>query len=491
MRMMMRSELIGRFIAAAAAAVSCAAMAMTPQQAADQFAADPSLEHASVGICILDMSTGEVVAAVNPDQSEVAASTIKTITAATALYRLGPDFTFSTQVIAVGGISGDGTLCGDLVIKGGGDPTLGSKHFDDHPSFFGEIISALQDIGVKRIEGAIVPDGSAIPFPPVPQSWTVEDLGWGYGAGCFGLCYADNLVTLSFDINGSKPSRLKVQPEFPSLKINNLVTLHGPKEAPAGGVSAYVDYLTPGIILWGSAERSEKRYGSEFANPAPQLLLRDRLSASLAAAGIQVGDEAVYGPGRKTAAGSDSLLLLDFSSPPLSQILASMLERSDNMYAEMTLRAVAAASGQEATPQQGVKVVERFWKSRGLDTGSLFMKDGSGLSRAGKASARFLCQVLAKACADSLQIGASLPALLPRAGQSGTVKSLLRKSALKGKLALKSGSMNAVHCYVGYYPAEEPRYTVAILVNNFTGYRSKLRSNIEKFFIRAFAPEEK
>ena len=472
------------------ALVACGmAWAVTPQQAAGKFVEGASLKHASVSICIMDIATGEVVAAWAPDQSEITASTMKVVTASTALYKLGPHFTFGTQVKTVGRIDGEGTLHGDIVIVGGGDPTLGSKHFKGRPDFIKETIARLKEIGVTRVEGAVVPDLSAITFPPVPATWTLEDLAWDYGTGCFGLCYADNVITLSFDRAGRQPGPVRVQPEFPSLKVKNMVTLSNPKNMTRdSGVEAYLDYTVPSITLWGEAERGSGVYGNVFANPAPHLLLCDRMAGALRQAGIEVGDSALWHEDKRPT--GDEQTVLDYRSPELADIVASLLERSDNMYAEMVLRAIAAADGGRATTAAGCREVEKFWKGKGIDTSPLFMKDGCGLSRNGKTSSRFLCELLARTYNDRQEIGADLSKLLPVAGESGTVQMLLSKSSLKGELALKSGSMNAVHCYAGYYPASNPRYAVAILVNSFTGERRALRQRIERFFLDAFERPE-
>ncbi|MEE0907099.1 MAG: D-alanyl-D-alanine carboxypeptidase, partial [Muribaculaceae bacterium] len=116
----------------------------------------------------------------------------------------------------------------------------------------------------------------------------------------------------------------------------------------------------------------------------------------------------------------------------------------------------------------------------------LFMRDGSGLSRNNKASARFLCEMLRRVYADRDSLGCDFSQLLPVGGVSGTLKSLLGKTPLCGKVALKSGSMSDVQCFTGYYPADKPEYTVTILVNNFVCSRAQLRRNIEQLLVELF-----
>lgn len=460
-------------------------MAMSPQAAVYAFEDDNSLAHASVGVCVLDMDGDSLVAEYCPDQSLVTASTMKVVTAASALYSLGPDFTFSTKVYVTGDVDNKGVLHGNLVVQGGGDPTLGSKHFADRTSLPDTIATVLSEAGIKSIEGAIITDTSLIPFPPCIATWQVEDLAWDYGAGCFGLCYADNVVTVTFNTAKSRNGDVTVRPWYPEIKVNNQVTLYPKRDMPGReDISALLDYATPSLTLWGQAAINSGLCSRTFANPAPHLLLKQQIAQTLSNQGISVGKKEI------TSKVSGRQLILDYSSPPLSDILLSMLTRSDNLYAEMVLRAIGINCGKGASVDDGVEAVISMWLKKGLDTSALFMKDGSGLSRNGRASARFLCELLSRIQADSSELGIDMVSLLPVVGESGTVARLLKDSQLKGEVALKSGSMNGVHCYAGYYPAQEPKYAVAILVNAFNGPRADLRKNIERLLINLLVQEE-
>ena len=457
--------------------------AMSPQAAADAFAADASLRHSSVGICILNIDSAKVIADHAADQSDITASTMKTVTSATALETIGKDFTFSTRLYAVGEIDKHGMLNGDILIKGGGDPTLGSKYFASQPSFADTIAAVVKKAGISKIKGRIIVDGTAIPFPPVSQVWMNEDLAYSYGAGCFGLCFADNVMNVSFDRSGEEVAGIRITPDFPQLHVNSHVQLFNDgEELPTDELTALMDYETPAITLWGAAHRRDKRYSYTYANPAPHLLLQDSVLRTLRYADIKVKDAKT-----RNDEHADTMLLLDYRSPKLSEIIASLLYRSDNMFTEMVLRAIAANAGKAATAENGIDVVYNLWNGKGLDTSGLFMKDGCGLARNGKSSARFLCEMLAQTYRDRDIIGIDYSTLFPVAGVNGTVKSLLAGTELQGSVALKSGSMGEVQCFAGYYPAQNPKYAVTILVNSFNGPRSELRKNIEKFFINAFS----
>lgn len=482
------------------AAVLCLSLASFPvcaegvasdvamQAAVDRFASHPSLRHGSVSVCVMRLGEGDVVAGHTIDEACITASTMKTVTSATALELLGHDFTFGTQAVAIGHIDHHGTLKGDLVVRGGGDPTLGSRYFAGRGAIIDSIVASLHSHGIGRIDGRVVIDNSAIPYPPVGNCWMHDDLGYDYGAGCFGLCFADNVLQVTAGRSGSEVTDFSVTPPSMQMVIKNRIQLYDNKEdMEVSHVEAVPDYDTPALTLWGGALRSDKPLEMTFANPAPYHTFEDSLLRALHRAEIKVRNHKKE-PGRDKAV-PDTLLLLDFRSPALPEVLSSLLYRSDNMYTEMTLRAIAALDGKPATIKNGVARVHELWTAKGVDCTPLFMRDGSGLSRNNKASARFLCHLLRSVEADSAALGCDFAQLLPVGGVSGTLQSLLGKTPLKGRVALKSGSMSDVQCFAGYYPAENPEYAVAVLVNNFVCPRSELLSNIEKLFVELFAAE--
>ncbi len=456
------------------------------QTAVDRFALHPSLRHGSVGVCVMRIDSGTVVAAHTPDEACITASTMKTVTSATALELLGKDFTFGTKVMAVGKIDRHGTLKGNIVVRGEGDPTLGSRYFASHGSIVDSIVSQVLGCGIKRIEGRVIVDPSAIPYPPVGNCWMFDDLGYDYGAGCFGVCFADNVLNVSLDCSGTEPGDIRIEPMTTRLGVNSRIRLYNEGDTmPVDYVEAVPDYDTPMLNLWGGIRRGSKRFVQTFANPAPYYTLEDSVMRGLRYADIRVRDKVI--PDEKINA--DTLLLVDFRSPLLPEVLRSLLYRSDNMFTEMTLRAVAAASCKQATIKNGVAKVNELWRLKGVDTAALFMRDGSGLSRNNKASARFLCEMLRCVYADRDSLGCDFSQLLPVGGVSGTLKSLLGKTPLCGRVALKSGSMSDVQCFAGYFPADSPKYSVTVLVNNFLCPRSELRRNIEQMLVELFSTE--
>lgn len=467
------------------ALLTCMAMAVqgginadSARCALDRFAGDSTLRHASLTVAVSHIATGKVVASHNIDLACITASTMKTVTGATALRLLGPDYVFKTHVKLVGETKGS-KFKGQVVVQGSGDPTLGSAYFASNANLVQEVLLALQARGIKKIEGEIVVDGSLIPFPPYNSWWGVDDLAWNYGMGIHGLNYHDNRVKLSFDVPmAGQVSHVCFTPPVPGLGyVNRLDTVNH------DNVDLYLEYGTPAVVLAGSAKVGE-HYGMTIANPLPQSMLADSLARTLQAHDVKLKIKPQVLSKLQQV---DTILLVEHHSPPLQEIIASLLDRSDNMFTEGLLRAIAHQQGRQATASQGVAVVDSLWRASGLDTSPLFQRDGSGLARANKCSARFLTEMLNYMASHPCE-GTTLSQLMPTAGRR--IGPLLENHGMERDLVVKSGSMTGVQCFVGYYPAWLPQYSWAVLINDWNGSRTHLKDLISTLLIELFGSQK-
>ena len=128
------------------------------QQAYQNLVEDQQAKYAITSLCILDAQTGKVLFANNENIGLATASTLKTITAATAYGVLGKDFKYQTTLAYSGKINTEGTLEGDLIIIGGGDPTLGSWRYEQtkENTILTTWINAIKAIGIKKINGSVL-----------------------------------------------------------------------------------------------------------------------------------------------------------------------------------------------------------------------------------------------------------------------------------------------------------------------------------------------
>ena len=453
----------------------------TPQEAVNKFVSHSSLRYASVGVTVVDLDSAKSIAGYRADQANITASTMKTVVSSAALGLLGPHFRFETPVYLNGEIR-DNCLYGNIVVKGIGDPTLGSVFLPCQANIVEEIISALRARGVERIEGEIICDDSYYGFPYFDEDWDVGDLAYDYGAAVHALNFHDNLVTVSytFDSRG-RVSRSSFSPSVPGLKV--ISRCRGSRSRNA--ITPYMDYSVPALLLTG--ETTAKSYRNTYANPTPAPMLADSLERALRSNGFQL-----LAAGETPAeAGNEQTLLVIHKSPELTEIITSLLDRSDNMFAHALLRAIGArdyeTKGMDCMPSDldviGVNAVKQWLELQGINTEPLFMRDGSGLARANKASVNFFGDMLTM-MANRRFDGVRLCDLMPTA--SDRVGKTMENSYLSSKIVLKSGSMRHVQCFVGYYPADEPRYAFAVLVNNYSCSRASIKDQIGTFLCNLF-----
>lgn len=455
---------------------------LTPQEAVNRFVANSSLRYASVGVQVISLDSARSIASYRPEQANITASTMKTVVSSAALGLLGPHFRFETPVYLDGELK-NGHFKGNIIIRGTGDPTLGSVFLPNQANIVTEIIEALQARGITRIEGTVIGDDSFYSFPYFDEDWDVGDLAFDYGAAVHALSFHDNLMKVSYSMDSrGRVAKSTVSPPVPGLKV--ISRCRGSRGRNA--ITAYLDYSVPALVFTG--ETTAKSYHDTYANPTPAPMLVDSVERALEASGIHYKHEL---NARDDADHAESSLLVLHKSPELTEIITSLLDRSDNMFAHALLRAIGARDyelkGLDCMPSDldvmGVAAVKRWLELQGVDTEPLFMRDGSGLARANKASVNFFGDMLTMMAHRRFD-GVRLCDLMPKA--AGRAGKTLKANPLSDLIVLKSGSMRHVQCFVGYYPADEPHYAFAVLVNNFTCSQAGIREQIGTFLCNLF-----
>ena len=448
-----------------------------PQQAIGSFTSDPSLIPASVGVCITDVTTGETVASFNDRQAIIPASTVKIITTATALQLLGPSYRTYTTVGYTGAIDETGTLQGDLVIRGGGDPSLGSA-YGSRPAddFINRVVLSIKSNRIQSIKGNIIVDNSLFDGYAVSPKWMVEDVIWDYGTGCHAFSYKDNRIDIdllyngkNYDITGIRPAnRFSVDADLTKGEEEDITVSHNGNR----------------YTITGTIPKRKNRCRLSLSIEHPDSLFIQELSESLLLSGIKI--ERGTHPGNNLAR---ETTLLRYPSDSLAYLIRSLNVRSDNLYAESLLRHIALSTGEEGSAKNGISRIRQYWQSCEADSLELFLYDGSGLARNNKISARYLARVLEKT-AQNPAIAETFVQSLPIAGKEGSVASFMKNGNLPGVLRLKSGSMSDVHAYAGYYTTPKNRYAIVILVNNYTCTRAQLKYKIDSLLTRILSKKE-
>jgi len=426
------------------------------QAAFNRLQADSQCRYASVSLTVLDAKTGETVFAVNPNMGLATASTLKTVTTITAFNLLGKDFQYQTQFGYSGSVGSDGTLTGDVIIKGAGDPTLGSWRYEssheDH--ILSLMVDALRNAGIKKVNGRIIGDDSVFGSQSIPPGWIWMDVGNYYGAGTSGLCWRENQFDIKLHTGrvDSPISVARTVPAMPYLDFKSELV-----NSPSGtGDEAYAFLPVNSKVMYlrGTYAEDESKRAISVALPDPAFDAAFRLTDTLKRLGILVSYDpestgTLAAKGQPTPMISNNLTTI--LSPKLSQIIYWLNQKSINLYAEQLLKTIAWKAGKVPSTDNGVEIEQNFWKARGIDPHSLNIVDGSGLSPGDRVTTLTMATILRSAKGTDWfpDFYASLPTY--------------------NNMKMKSGSILNVLTYAGYQTHNGRELCFSIMVNNFNG----------------------
>ena len=452
----------------------------------------PYMRGASFSLVVKDVQEGRTVYSYDTDRLQSPASVLKTVATATALEILGEDYRYPTT-LEYDGILENGTLEGNLYIKGSGDPSLGSSHFaPGQNKFLSTWIAALQKAGIKHITGSVISDESIFDTEGVSIKWLREDMGNYYAPGSYGISIFDNMYKLSLQTGaaGTRPVLKGTEPDIPFIRFKNYL-----KAAPVSSDSAYIigAPLDDVRYLYGVLPANREAYVLKGDIPDPALYLARYLTDQLQQKGIRVdGSPSCYRievEENRWKKGERKEIVTTYS-PTLREIASVCNHVSHNLYADALVKTV----GLQYKPRRnemissfgrGVQVVKEYWEKKGLDVFPLRMNDGSGLAPADKVSAGFMGELFVYMATESAVSDAFI-ASLPQAGIEGSVRNFLKGSKLQGKARLKSGGITGVRSYAGYITKDGKTYAVAVFSNNYSCPMSRMTRALEKLLLQLF-----
>lgn len=348
----------------------------------------PGVGGASHGVLVVSLDRGDTLFSWNADARLTPASNLKLFSTAAALHYLGPEFRWSTYLLASGDVSG-GVLAGDLVLFGTGDPTLGSERFTGTSRALDALADSLRARGIREVAGSVVADGSFFDPRLRGEGWTSDDLRQWYGAPVASLVTDENLA-------GGRPV--------------------------ADPVGVAGERLHSALRRAGISVRGGVR------------TVRDP-SASLAAFHAR-------------RAGGGARVLATYRSPPLREVVRVTNHVSHNLFADEALRTVGRVAGGQGSFEAGERAVAGMLR----DADPPRMLDGSGLSRLDRVSARTIVALLASmarlpegaAFRESLPVAGSQTGLRRMYG-GGAAGNLRAKTGTLATVSALSGYVTAAN----------------------------------------------
>ncbi len=468
--------------------IQCAFGQNSVQNAVTVFKNNPAFTNASISFCAIDLATGKTIADHNPKVSLPPASTTKLFSTATALEIVGPSYLPKTRLYIEGKVDEDGILHGNIWIRGGGDPTLGSKYFckeGTENEFLKLWADTLWERGIKGISGSIIADGSEFGYAGVPDGWNWSDMGNYYGAGPSGLVLYDNMIKYSFKTGssaGAKTELISTFPKVQNFQFHNYIT-SSQKEIDNStifGAPFSTDRFGTGtlplnnhsFVVKGSLPDPEYQIAYEFDKV---LKAKGVLAQKKPLAARQIDSSKV-----KERYGENFQLLYTQNGPSILSIATQTNMTSVNLFAEELLCLIGYTVSEDGSTENSLAQLEKYWEKK-FDCSGLYIKDGSGLSRTNAISSKHFCDLLSEMY-KSPNYKAFL-STLPLSGCSGTLTSVCKNQLGHGKIRAKSGTMNRIKSYAGYIDSTSgKKIAFAIIVNNFNCSASMVVDQMEKIF---------
>lgn len=425
----------------------------------------------TVGLHVVDGATSKVLFSMNAEEALKPASCNKLLTTAAGLSILGPDYRFVTSVFGRGTVT-SGTLEGDLIVRGGGDPTISGRFEEnkrDVTATFRRWADALKTAGIERITGDIIADGSFFDDEVYHPAWSGGERGEWYSAEVSGLSFNDNCVDLTWSAKDKLPGD---RADFRMNPVTNYVQIDNQVKVLAQGRATERYYRRPAtmndILSIGSITVDVIKDDSAAVHDGALYavsVFRDVLTSQ----GV-----AVDGRARKPDPTIDSTatveLVFEHPSLPLTEVVNIINRNSQNFYAEALLKTLGRVVRNEGSFAAGGATVQDFITSSGFYNSGHQMIDGSGLSSRNRVSPRQLVEViqaldqgeLRDAWRNSFPVGQTRGSLRTRFAQDDESK------AVAPRIMGKTGTIGRVRALSGIIdrPTGDPLY-YSILLNDY------------------------
>lgn len=219
--------------------------------AIDDFAASRGVNANKTALLVVDLKSGKELLSFHSSLPLIPASIMKSVTTATLLEEVGPNYKYNTPVYMLGRLNGD-VLDGNLLVEASGDPSINTVYEPHTADFVAEIVDALKMKSVKKITGSIEIDESRFPGYVINPGWSQGDLKYAYGTGSHGFNFEDNASGRSAVRNPSNVfiSRLKQTLRNEGISISDtLVNARGEKHILGEHHSATIDEIMRSCMM--------------------------------------------------------------------------------------------------------------------------------------------------------------------------------------------------------------------------------------------------
>lgn len=413
----------------------------------DNIMQDSRMRNASTSVTIRKASTGDVVYQYYADKEITPASSLKLLTGAAALDTLGENYRFSTAVLTDGKVK-NGTLNGNLYLRGQGDPTLLKTQLDN-------FADGLVKQGVKRVSGNLIGDDTWFDSVRLSAGILAEDEPYYYAAPISALTLSPNddfdagsvIVEAVPAVNG-KATKVTLTPVTSVLQVVN-----NSKTVPKGQKNTLKITRQVGtnkVMITGNSPIGTSGIKEWISVTNPTLYALDVFKKSLAEKGITFATSSKIVQGKTP---DRAHVFVTRKSMPLKELIIPFMKLSNNTHAEMLAKEMGKVKYGVGSWDAGLKVMREYADSIGLDSDHWNFEDASGMSYSNKTTSNQLSQLLYVVRFEPWYN--TYLKSLPIAGESdrfigGTLRNRLKIAPAKGNIIAKTGSLENIKSLAGY-----------------------------------------
>lgn len=427
------------------------------------------IPHESVGIFVQDVDDDAPLIEFNSEAEKNPASVMKLVTTAAALHMLGPNYRWNTMAYAGGPLNGD-RLEGDLILKGYGDPLLDTEAF-------WTFLRHLRERGLRHVSGDLAIDESFFKLER-------KDRGAfdGRPYRVYNVQPAALLVNFQIYRFRLRPDRVSGEVVVSTDPPSTTVAIHNGLKLTNGKCRGGKDRVRM-RVLEGLPQDTVRFSGNYPFRCGPHSMLRTVSSQETYVYGVfkalwsSLGG-AIDGGVRTDTVPESARRLFRFRSRTLADIIRPMNKFSNNVMTRNLLLTLGAERfGEPGTIDNGRAAIRDWLKRAGIDDQSLFVDNGSGLSRDARASSRLLGEILLSVYRSPYM--PEFVASLPLSAMEGTMEERFRDNPLKGRMHLKTGLIDHVRSMGGYMLTRSGRTMAIVLLQNHPNVHRQIGTRVQ------------
>ncbi len=327
--------------------------------------------------------------------------------------------------------------------------------------------SALESAGIGSINGTVILDDGAFSYQPTPGGYIWEDMGNYYGSGSWAINWRENQYDLILKPGkniGDTSSIINTSPSLNVNEFNNFITTAEPNSGdntilylPPYGNNAFAEGTIPKGVKDFTVSGAVPYAADQFKTELDSFFFQHKI---LIRRGITTG--ASFVKQHKTIPVAD-YIAATYNSPTLDSIVFWFLQKSINLYGECLLKTIAYTKDNIGSTDVGIAELKKFWQQNGVDSSSINISDGSGLSPQNRVTTYALVNALLYA------------------QKQNWIQSYYNDLPVYNNMKIKSGTINSVRSFAGYYTASNgKKYVLAIIVNNYDADKGSVTPKIFK-----------